>query len=285
VFLPLDPRSHAAVGTGLDTIGDIIGRLEPDRWNESQVVITMEAPGRWEEFGTGSTLSWSDRVLATVAPGAIITVSLPLRAQAAPWGTHNGLDPALTVSCILRHLQGSLVEALNPASTASLSGKLMLTSRKDATSLRSARIYEQALPGAMAIAALQPRTPRGFHVGQMPAHPIGHILCHLKGPPVEISFSAPSTGRGGKPTTIMVPNSASPWDLSRALLLGDPLTTPEYYLVLNGKVLSSSLLTQPFSATPPDVRGTSPGPSCLVIHSRPPNIILCLTARSSQAHS
>jgi hypothetical protein len=255
VFLPLDPRSHAAVGTGLDTIGDIIGRLEPDRWNESQVVITMEAPGSWEELGTGSTLSWSARVLAAVAPGAIITVSLPLRAQAALWGTHNGLDPTPTVSCTLRQLQGSLVEALNPASTESLSGKLLVTSRKDASPLRSAWIYEQALPGALAVVTLQPRTLRGPHVGQMPAHPIRHILCHLKGPPVEISFSAPLAGRGGKPTTIMVPNSASPWDLSRALLLGDPFTTPEYYLVLNGKVLSSSLLTQPFYATPPDVVG------------------------------
>jgi hypothetical protein len=72
---------------------------------------------------------------------------------------------------------------------------------------------------------------------------------------VEISFSAPIAGRGGKPTTIMVPNSASPRDLSRALLLGDPLTTPEYYLVLNGKVLSRSLLTQPLYATPHDVAG------------------------------
>jgi hypothetical protein len=68
---------------------------------------------------------------------------------------------------------------------------------------------------------------------------------------VEISFSAPIAGRGGKPTTLMVPNSASPWDVSQALSLGDPLTTSEVYLVLNGKVLSSSLLTQPFSATSP----------------------------------
>jgi len=255
VFLPLDPRSHAVVGTGFDTIGDIIGRLAPDRWNETQVVITMEAPGSWEEVGIGSTLYWSDRVLDTVAPGAIITVSLPLRAQAAPWETHNGLDPTLTVSRTLRQLQGSLVEALNPASTERLRGKLPVTYRKDASPLRSAWIHEQALPGTLAITALQPRTLRGPHVGLMTAHPIRHILCHLKGHLVEISFSAPIAGRGGKPSTIMVPNSASPRDLSRALLLGDPLTTPEYYLVLNGKVLSRSLLTQPLYATPHDVAG------------------------------
>lgn len=42
LFLPLDPRIHTAVGTGPDTIGDIIWRLELDRWNESNVVFTME---------------------------------------------------------------------------------------------------------------------------------------------------------------------------------------------------------------------------------------------------
>jgi hypothetical protein len=162
LFLPLDPRSHTAVGTGPDTIGDIIWRLEPDRWNESNVVITMEAPVGWEEFGTGLTLSWSDRVLATVAPVAIITVSLPLRAQAIPGGTHNGRDPASTIPRTPRHLKGPLVEALYFVSMVGRSGMPMSISRNEITLSLSARILEQVLPVAPIIASLKLPTPRGL---------------------------------------------------------------------------------------------------------------------------
>jgi hypothetical protein len=249
--LPLDSRTHTVVGTGLDTIGDIIWKLEPDRWNESKVVITMEAPGRWEELGTGFILSWSDRVLETVAPGALITVSLPLRAQAIPGRVHKEMDPTSTIPRIPRPPKDPLVEMVYSASGVGWRAKLMPTSRHDCTLSRSAQTHEHDIPGALVIDLLNTRTCatpcRTLARPDQGSSWIGPILSYLTGPLVDVCYSA-ADGWGGA-RFLLVPNSATPRDISWCMSLCDPSHSPEVYLTLNGKVVTALSLNQPLSAT------------------------------------
>lgn len=184
-------------------------------------------------------------------PGSIITVSLPLRAQSIPWGVNNGMDPAPQIPRIPRHLKGPLVEVLYSASVVGRRGTPMSISGNDITLSRSARIHERVIPGALIIASLNIRgsaTPC-----RAPARPdqgsswIGYILSHLKGPSVEVCYSA-ADGWGGA-RFLLVPNSASPRDISWYMSLCDPSQSPEVYLTLNGKALAAFSLNQPLSAT------------------------------------
>lgn len=98
--LPLDPSIHKVIGQVDDTIGAVITRLAPRLGEEADLLITMN----------DSNLLWSDWVHDSIVSGALVTVSLNIRANATPCGPTSTRQTKLT---------GPLVEVVYSSSVGS----------------------------------------------------------------------------------------------------------------------------------------------------------------------
>jgi hypothetical protein len=161
--LPMDPSTHWVVGQAEDTVGDVINRFKSGSWTEADLLITVN----------DTPLSWTERVHERVFPGALVIVSLNIRANATTYKAPMGRD----------------------------------------------------------------QTPSDS----------GPILTHLKGPTMEVSYSA-ANGRNST-RSLVVPQSATPRDICLLMSGCDPLLSQDAYLLLDGKTLTDFALTQPLATT------------------------------------
>ena len=97
----MDPSTHWVVGQAEDTVGDVINRFKSGSWTEADLLITVN----------DTPLSWTERVHERVFPGALVIVSLNIRANATTYKAPMGRDQTPSDSGpILTHLKGPKME-------------------------------------------------------------------------------------------------------------------------------------------------------------------------------
>jgi hypothetical protein len=163
--LPMDPSTHWVVGQEEDTVGDVINRLKSGPWIEADLLITVN----------DTPLSWTERVHERVFPGALVIVSLNIRANATTYKAPVRRDQTPSDSGpILTHLKGPTMEVLYSAANGRSSTRSLLFRHTERHLPTHVRVRSDAVTRRLPLA--QRQDPYGLRVKPAPSSDFPYAL-------------------------------------------------------------------------------------------------------------